>query len=213
MIKRLVFYILSLIAGIIICGLLHVMNQDIGNASGSIFISLYFLKAFYDIVNSSLMNIKFPITKKTEHHPTLYAWVEAKNKGYFQLENKILQGEPKQEFLGNLKLIRYQLLKLGKEDAKLLRAYLNVVDKNEYYNQFALTIVSSLLSGLLFWYLKGSYFKEININYLDGAVNVATYLGLIIIAVVALISQNIKHCYKTRILIELLDSIEDDEYL
>ncbi|CAM4391336.1 3-hydroxyisobutyrate dehydrogenase [Bacillus manliponensis] len=212
MIKKVIFYILAFILGTAIWVILGIVNPKLGESVGSIFMSMYLLVAYYDFMNSPIARQKVLHNKKVES-ATLYGWVTGKHKGYYQLENKIFQGGAKKEFLDNLRLIRYQLLKLGKEDAKLLQAHLKVLDKNESYMEFFLKVIASLVVGLFLWYVKSSIFTGTTTDHFEELVDSVTYGFFVLITIASLIGNNLEYCYKTRILIELLDSIEDEEYL
>ncbi|CKF94895.1 Uncharacterised protein [Streptococcus pneumoniae] len=135
MIKRVFYYLLTFIIGTVICGLLGLANEKLGKFVGSLFISVYTLKVYYDCMNSTILRKRLVRNKKIKYK-TLQEWVEGKYKGFYELENIIFAGEAKTDCLDNLIVIRNQILKLGKEKAKLLRAHLKVVDKNESYIEF-----------------------------------------------------------------------------
>ncbi|HDX9708499.1 TPA: 3-hydroxyisobutyrate dehydrogenase [Bacillus cereus] len=211
MIKRVFYYLLAFIIGAVICGLLGMVNDKLGKFVGSLFISVYTLKAYYDCMNSTILRKRLVRNKKVKYK-TLQEWVEGKHKGFYELENIIFAGEAKNDCLDNLKVIRHQILKLGKEKAKLLGAHLKVVDKNESYIEFLLKFITSMIMGIFLWGVKSLLFKETLPYGFEEIINLITYCFAIFIWISSVISNNLESCYKTRVILEIIDTIEDDDY-
>ncbi|MEH7537864.1 3-hydroxyisobutyrate dehydrogenase, partial [Bacillus toyonensis] len=143
----------------------------------------------------------------------LQEWVTGKYKGFYELENKIFEGEAKTDCLDNLRVIRRQILKLGKEKAKLFRAHLKVVDKNESYIEFLIKFITTMIMGIFLWAVKSILFKEGASYGFEEVINLITYCLLIVICISSIISNNLEYCYKSRVLLEVIDTIDDEEYL
>lgn len=212
MFKRLFYYLLVFIIGSVICGLLGIMNEKLGKFIGSLFISVYMLKAYYDCMNSTFLRKRLIRNKKVKY-ATLQEWVTGKYKGFYELENKIFEGEAKTDCLDNLKVIRCQILKLGKEKAKLFRAHLKVVDKNESYIEFLIKFITTMIMGIFLWAVKSILFKETASYGFEEVINLITYCLIIVICISSIISNNLEYCYKSRVLFEIIDTIDDEEYL
>ncbi|MBJ7930179.1 3-hydroxyisobutyrate dehydrogenase [Bacillus toyonensis] len=212
MIKRLFYYLLVFVIGSVICGLLRIMNEKLGACIGSLFISVYMLKAYYDCMNSTFFRKRLIRNKKVKY-ATLQEWVTGKYKGFYELENKIFEGEAKTDCLDNLRVIRRQILKLGKEKAKLFRAHLKVVDKNESYIEFLIKFITTMIMGIFLWAVKSILFKEGASYGFEEVINLITYCLLIVICISSIISNNLEYCYKSRVLLEVIDTIDDEEYL
>ncbi|MGY4556821.1 3-hydroxyisobutyrate dehydrogenase [Bacillus thuringiensis] len=212
MIKRLFYYLLAFVIGTVICGLLGMMNEKLGKVIGSLFISVYMLKVYYDCMHGTILRSRFGRNKKVKYS-TLQEWVTGKYKGFYELENKIFEREAKPDCLDNLKIIRNQILKLGKEKAKLFRAHLKVVDKNESYIEFLLKFITSMIMGIFLWAVKSMLFKETASYGYEEVINLITYCLVIVIWISSIISNNLEHCYKSRVLLEVIDTIDDEEYL
>ncbi|MDV6364118.1 3-hydroxyisobutyrate dehydrogenase [Bacillus cereus] len=212
--KRIMIYIFTGIMGGVIAIIVGLtINPILGKALFSILSSVFILKILYDFLNSSILRKRI-IRKENKKYNSLYEWTEADFKGYGTFEKKLLKKKPKYNFLNNLELIREELVKLGKLKVKLLSAHLKVIEKNlESYDLIVKTLIT-LGTGVLLWYIKEQN-AIVNVHVskeLDYIINTGTWVFYFIISIFSIINNNLRTSYKIRIILELIDTIEDEDY-